>query len=356
MSDDQRQTRLVEWLSTVDLAGMLVTELANIRYLTGFVGTNAVALIAPERRLLFTDSRYIVSAKEQTSGVKVVLAGRDLVDKLGAALAEIGGPIGIEADDMTLGRRDRIAAAAEGVELRPVTDAVERLRLTKSAEEVAAIRAATEIADVAFDWVASQDLVGMSERDVAWELEGILRREGADGPSFPIIVAAGANGARPHAVPSRDPIPAGTLVVVDMGALLAGYHSDCTRTYATGPLPDDLSQIHAACLSAQVAAVEAVRPGITCGALDEVARGMIRDAGFGDAFGHGLGHGVGLHIHERPWVRPGGDEVLVEGMAITVEPGIYLEGVGGVRIEDLVIVTADGGEVLTKHPRELAAS
>ena len=354
MSVLERQDRLVGWLGTCDLTAILVTELANIRYLTGYVGTNAVALIAPERRLLFTDSRYIVSAKEQTSGVDVVLAGRDLIEQVGKAMGEIGGPIGIEADDMTLGRRDRFAAAAPNVELRPVADAVENLRLAKSAEEIARIRAATEIADVAFDWVAAQNLVGMTERDVAWELEGILRREGADGPSFPIIVAAGVNGARPHAVPSASPIPAGTLVVVDMGALLDGYHSDCTRTYATGPLPEALSHVYEVCLAAERAAVAAVAPGITCGALDEVARGMIRDAGFGDAFGHGLGHGVGLHIHERPWVRPGGAEVLSAGMAITVEPGIYLEGVGGVRIEDLVIVTQGGGEVLTKHPRELA--
>lgn len=354
MSDD-RQTALLAAIEARGYAGILVTDLVNVRYLTGYVGTNGVALISGKRRLLFTDSRYFAAAKAQCQGVDVVLAGRDLDERIGEAAREIasGAQLAIEAGDVTLARRDALVAAiGPAVELVPTDSLIADLRVRKDAGEIASMRAATEIADVAFTWLRENDLVGRTERDLAWELEGIMRAAGADGVSFPIIVAAGPNGSRPHAVPGHDPIPAGTLVVVDMGAILDGYHSDCTRTYATGPLDAQLAEIHDVCLAAQQAAVAAVRPGVTAGDLDAVARDMIRDAGYGDAFGHGLGHGVGLNIHERPWLRPGMSEVLEPGMAITVEPGIYLDGVGGVRIEDLVIVTEQGAEVLTGTGRE----
>jgi Xaa-Pro aminopeptidase len=356
-AQERRQERVVESLAERGLDALLVTDLTNVRYLTGFVGTNALVVLSPERRLLFTDSRYLVAARAQTSGVEIVDAGRELLDRVAAALRESapGGKVGVEAENMTLARHERLRAAVDGVVLEPTAGLVESVRVRKEPEEIALMREAARIADRAFEAVASRPLAGRVERDIAWELEGVLREGGAEGPSFPIIVAGGPRSALPHAVPGPDPIPAGSLVVVDLGAVVGGYSSDCTRTFAAGgaPLPEELERAYAVCLEAQLTALARVAPGVGTAELDAVARRVIDEAGFGEAFGHGLGHGVGLDIHERPWVRPNVPGRLEEGMAVTIEPGIYLEGVGGVRIEDLVIVTADGGEALTGFPKEL---
>lgn len=198
----------------------------------------------------------------------------------------------------------------------------------------------------------SAGIVGRSERDVAWDLEGAIRGAGGEGSSFDIIVAAAERGARPHAVPGPEPIPPDSLVVIDLGARVEGYCSDMTRMACTGSLPDELSRAWRVCHDAQAAAVEAVRPGLAASALDALAREIIDDAGFGENFGHGLGHGVGLDIHERPGVRSEGREELKSGMVITVEPGVYIEGVGGVRVEDLLVVADDGPMVLSTHDKE----
>jgi Xaa-Pro aminopeptidase len=195
--------------------------------------------------------------------------------------------------------------------------------------------------------------VGRTEREVAFALHAAMLEEGAERPSFETIVAAGPRGSRPHAVPGPDPIPPDTLVTIDLGAVVDGYCSDMTRTVATGPLPPRLAEIHAVCLRAQQAAVDAARGGMAASELDAVARAVIADAGYADAFGHGLGHGVGLAIHEAPGVRPESTATLRSGMAVTIEPGIYLEGEGGVRIEDLVILGDEGCEVLSRSPKAL---
>jgi Xaa-Pro aminopeptidase len=209
------------------------------------------------------------------------------------------------------------------------------------------------VVDRALAAVLERGIVGRSEREVAFSLLGAMLEEGAEGASFETIVAAGPRGARPHAVPGRDPIPAGTLVVIDMGAVVDGYCSDMTRTVATGPLPPRLAEIYDVCLRAQRAAVDAARGGIGAAELDGVARAVIAEGGYADHFGHGLGHGVGLAIHEAPGVRPEGTATLRAGMAVTIEPGIYLEGEGGVRIEDLVILGDEGCEVISHAPKEL---
>lgn len=342
-------------LAARELDAIVLTNLTNVRYATGYVGSNGVTVLARDRRLLFTDFRYVTSATEQTRGVEVVQAGRDLLEKVVAALIEIApsGRVGIEADDMTVSRHRRLADKAGGCELVPTTGVVEELRVVKDADEVELMRQASAIADRAYEWLADQVVVGRSEREVAYDLHGVMTHAGSEEPSFPIIVAAGANGAMPHAVPGPGPIEAGTLMVVDMGATVGGYRSDCTRTFATGKLPTELGEAYALCLRAQLAALEAARPGIAASALDAVARDAIVAGGMGERFGHGLGHGVGLDIHERPWVRKEGTETLAAGMAFTIEPGIYVEGLGGVRIEDLCIATADGAEVLTGFPKEL---
>jgi Xaa-Pro aminopeptidase len=352
---ERRQERIAAELAERDLDALLVTDLTNVRYATGYVGSNGVAILSGERRLLFTDFRYVVSARAQTRGVEVVQAGRDLMDKVAATLGEIapGGRVGVEAENMTLGRHSRLAEKLDGIALVPTSGVVEGLRIVKEADEVALVRQAAEIADRAYAWLAAQRVVGRTERELAWELEGVMMRDGSEEPSFPIIVAAAERGAMPHAVPSMEPIPPDTLMVVDMGATVGGYRSDCTRTFATGPLPDELARAYELCLQAQRASLDAVRPGVAAAELDGVARGAIEAGGMGERFGHGLGHGVGLDIHERPWVRREGTETIASGMVFTVEPGIYVEGLGGVRIEDLVVATDGGVEVLTRFPKDL---
>jgi Xaa-Pro aminopeptidase len=352
---ERRQEALLERLDREGLDAMVVSDLANVRYLTGYVGTNGIAVLGPGRRLLLTDSRYALRARAQTRGVEVVQAARDLLARAAEALDEAapGGRVAIEAEHMTVASHQRLVAALPALEIVPTTGIVEDLRVRKEPEEVAAMRDAAAIVDRALDALADRPLAGTPERDVAWTLEGALRAAGAEGVSFPIIVAAGANGAVPHHEPGLEPIPGEGLVVVDLGARVDGYASDCTRTFATGPVPEELERAYAVCREAQAAALAAVRPGLAAKDLDAVARDRIAEAGYGDAFGHGLGHGVGLHIHERPWVRRDGGETLEPGMVITIEPGIYLEGTGGVRIEDLVVVTEDGCEILSAYPKEL---
>jgi Xaa-Pro aminopeptidase len=352
---EHRQERAVAELAQRELNALLLTDLTNVRYCTGYVGSNAIAVLSQDRRLLFTDSRYAVSARAQTRGVEVVQAGRDLMEKVTDALKEIApaGRVGFEADNVSVSRHRRLAEATAGVELVPTTGIVEGLRLLKEPDEVDLMRQASVIADNAYAWLVDQSVVGRSERDIAFELHGAMMRDGSEEPSFPIIVAAAQNGAMPHAVPGEVPIPANTLMVVDMGATVGGYRSDCTRTFATGPLPDELAQAYELCLKAQMAALQAAGPGITASALDATARDIIDAGGMGERFGHGLGHGVGLDIHERPWVRREGTETIASGMAFTIEPGIYVEGLGGVRIEDLVVAGDTGVEVLTTFPKDL---
>jgi Xaa-Pro aminopeptidase len=261
--------------------------------------------------------------------------------------------VGVEAEDLTLARHGRLTDLLGGVVTEPTRGLVEGLRAIKDAGEVAIMRRAALVADRALERVLAGGIVGRTEREVALRLYEAMVDEGASEPSFPTIVASGPRGARPHHVPGADPIPPDTLVVIDMGAIVDGYCSDMTRTVATGALPPRLEEIHRVCLEAQQAALEASRAGMAASDLDAVARAIIAGAGYGEHFGHGLGHGVGLAIHERPGVRPEGTEVLRPGMAITIEPGIYLEGEGGVRIEDLVVLGEEGREVLSTSPKEL---
>lgn len=345
---------MAELLRAEGLDGLIVTDLTNIRYLTGFVGSNGVLVATPASRVLLTDSRYATSARAQVQGTEVEIAGRDLMDRLADTVP--GGRVGVEAEHITVARRDRFADRLSGVEMVPTSGLVEGLRVVKDAQELDLMRQAARIADAALGRLVQQGFGGATEAEVAWRLEGWMRDLGAEGASFDIIVAGGAHGALPHAVPRHEPIPADALVVVDMGARYAGYASDCTRTLATGTLPPALEEAYAVCLEAQRAALAACRAGVHTGDLDSAARGIIAAAGLGEHFGHGLGHGVGLDVHERPWLRQEGGEVLQTGMVVTIEPGIYLEGVGGVRIEDLAIVTDDGCEVLTGLPTDLTTT
>jgi Xaa-Pro aminopeptidase len=326
---------------------LLVSAPANVRYLTGFVSSNAALLVEPDRVRLFTDFRYAEGAAV-VEGVEVELLKRNLYRSLAEVLS---GRIGFEASALTYASWETLAAGA--VELVPRQGLVEALRAVKDESELRAVRSAAGITNRVYERLADEQFVGRSERDLAWRIEELFHELGAEGAAFPAIVAAGPNGAKPHTEPGETPMGPGQTVVVDAGCVVDGYASDCTRTFATGPLPDELARAYEVCLAAQEAAVAAVRAGERGEDVDMVARRRIDTEGFGEAFGHGLGHGVGLLVHEDPRLAPESTHVLARGNVVTVEPGIYLSGLGGVRIEDLVVVGDGDPEVLTSFPREL---
>jgi len=326
---------------------LLVSAPPNVRYLTGFVSSNAAVLVEPDRVRLFTDFRYGEAARS-VEGVELELLKRNLYGSLSEVLS---GRIGFEASALTYASWETLTAG--GAELVPRRGLVEALRAVKDESELRAIRAAAGIANRMYERLAEEQFVGRSERELAWRIEVLFHELGAEAVSFPAVVAGGPNGAKPHADPGDAPIGPGQTVVVDAGCTVDGYCSDCTRTFATGPLPDELARAYEVCLSAQEEAVAAVRAGATGEDVDAVARGRIDGEGFGEAFGHGLGHGVGLLVHEAPRLAQESGDVLASGNVVTVEPGIYLSGLGGIRIEDLVVVGDDGSEVLTSFPKEL---
>src|SRR5439155_22450564 len=319
----------------------------SVRYLTGFVSSNPALVVDEDRVTLYTDFRYAETATK-VEGVEFVQVKRAIYKDLAPRL---WGRVGFEADYVTYGIYEHLATGE--AELVPRHGLVEALRAVKDEDELQAIRAASAITSEAYSRLAAEPFVGKTERELAWRMEQLFRELGAEGPAFETIVASGENGARPHTEPGDRKIGAGELVVIDAGCALGGYCSDCTRTFATGPLPERLEEIYDVCLKAQEAALERIRAGVSGREADAAARDPISAAGFGDAFGHGLGHGVGLMVHEGPRLAETSEDTLVPGNVVTVEPGIYLSGLGGVRIEDLVVVTDNGPEVLTSFPRAL---
>jgi Xaa-Pro aminopeptidase len=326
---------------------LLVTEPVNVRYLSGFESTNAALLVDDADVRLFADFRYAETGRK-VPGVEFVETKRNLL----ADLAEqLSGRIAFEARSLTYAGHETLAAG--GLELLPTQGLVEGLRSVKEEAELEAIRRAAAIGDAAFARLAQERFVGRTEREVAWRMETFLREGGAHGLSFPVVVAAGVTGATPHGKPGDRTIEAGETVVVDAGAVLDGYCSDCTRTFAAGDLQQELERAYSICLDAQLAGLGAVRTGTGGADADAAARSVIEAAGYGEAFGHGLGHGIGLAVHEEPALRKESTDILEPGNVVSVEPGIYLPGLGGIRIEDLVIVTDDGAEVLTPFTKEL---
>jgi Xaa-Pro aminopeptidase len=353
-----RAARLAELVAERELDALLVSDPVNLRYISGFTGTNGLAVVGAggegARRFL-TDFRYVERAAEEVSGEFERIRGEtDLLGSLDGALPA-SRPLRLGFDDAHLSVRDhgRLAEALEEVTLVVAGGLVEDLRAVKDAEELRRVREAAGLADRALEGVLAGGLAGRTERDVALDLEDRIRHLGASEPSFPSIVAAGAHGALPHAEPRDVEIPPDTLVIVDFGARLDGYCSDCTRTVATGEVDDAAREAYDLVAAAQRAGLEAVRPGPTGREVDAVARAMIEEAGHGEHFGHGLGHGVGLEVHEAPRLSKAGEDALAEHNVVTVEPGVYVPGRFGVRIEDLVVVTTDGPEVLSSYPKEL---
>jgi Xaa-Pro aminopeptidase len=358
-----RTARLAAELRERELDALLVDTPINVRYMTGFTGSNALAVLLADgdsgavRHPFLTDFRYATQSAEQVPETfeREIVTG-ELLDAVGGALPGPRGRLAFDETSMSVARHRRLTELLGNTwQLVPLPGAVERLRAVKEPGEVDAIRAACELADEALGLVLEDGLAGRSEREVAIELELHIRRLGAEAVSFAPIVAAGAHGALPHAEPTGETIARDVLVTIDWGALHEGYCSDCTRTFATGEaISEEARETYDLVLRAQERGLEAVEAGPTGRDVDALAREVIEQAGHGEHFGHGLGHGVGMDIHEAPRLsRTGGEQPLQAGNVVTVEPGIYLPGQLGVRIEDLAVVEEGGSTVLTGIPKSL---
>jgi Xaa-Pro aminopeptidase len=326
---------------------LLVTTPVNVRYLTGFESTNAALFVEDGRTLLFSDFRY-AEAGRKVEGVEFVEVERAIMRGIAG---HVQGRVGFEAPHLTYANWDFLRNA--GLDLVPTSGTVEQLRVVKSEAELELISRAAEIANDAYERLAQEQFVGRTERDVAYAFDRFLHEGGADGPSFPTTVASGVNGATPHAHSGDRVIERGETVVVDAGAVVGGYASDCTRTFATGPLPAELKRAYDVVREAQLEGLDAVAPGTTGKEADAAAREVIERNGLGERFGHGLGHGVGLLVHEAPTLRPESEDTLAENQVVTVEPGVYIPGLGGIRIEDLVVVRDGEPLVLTSFTKDL---
>jgi Xaa-Pro aminopeptidase len=355
-----RLGRIAARIAALELDALLVEEHTDLRYVSGYTGSNGLALlrrdVGPPPDFL-TDFRYTTqSAEEVDPAFERATVTGELRDSLPALLGDAGGRLGFDDAKLTVRAHAHIEEIlGERWELVPAAGLVERERAVKEPAERAAIAASCALADAALEEVLAVGLVGRTEREVALDLETRMRRLGAEAPSFPSIVAAGEHGALPHAQPRDVTIAPDVLVTIDWGALHEGYCSDCTRTFATGEdVSEQAREIYELVLAAQLAGVAALRAGPTGREVDAAARSVIEEAGQGGRFGHGLGHGVGMDIHEAPRLsRTASEQPLAEGNVVSVEPGVYLPGELGVRIEDLAVVLAGGCELLTGLPKEL---
>jgi Xaa-Pro aminopeptidase len=358
-SPRKRTERLGRVMEDRSLDLFLVTNLVNVRYLSGFTGTHGVCLIGRSDRIFITDFRYVERSSREVPDFERLRGKQDLLgDVAEAVVARTSGDVrlGFEEDNLTVARHKRLRELLpERVELVGERGMVESLRAVKDEDELRAIRAAAALTDDLYRWLLEEHgLTGRTERDVARALERRAQDIGAERAAFPPIVAAAQNGALPHSDPGDDVIERGTLVVVDLGCVVDGYCSDCTRTFATGEPEAEARDVYEVVRSAQVEALAAVRAGVEAEAVDRVARDKIEVAGWGDEFGHGTGHGVGMEVHETPRLGTGSRDRLESGNVVTIEPGVYVPGRFGVRIEDLVIVREDSSEVLTSIPKELS--
>jgi Xaa-Pro aminopeptidase len=336
----------VDRLRATLIEPLLVTNPTNIRYLVGFNSSNAALLVDSDRLQLFADFRYANAARE-VEGVEFCETKRDLLADLARRLS---GRIGFESAFVTHDGFEKLRTGS--IDLVPRPGLVESLRAVKDEEELSSLRRACSITDRVFERLADEAFVGRSEHEVAWTIQQLFHDEGADG-SFESVVASGPNAAKPHSRATDRKIGRGETVVIDTGCMVDGYTSDYTRTFATGPLPGELKEAYAVCLEAQKVALDGIRAGLDGIEGDSLARDVVDKTRFRGAFGHGLGHGIGLEIHESPRMSQESNDVLAQGNVVTVEPGIYLEGVGGIRIEDDVVVTDGGIDNLTNLRKDL---
>lgn len=350
----KRLESLRKELSKRELDAILVTSATNRRYLTGFTGSAGNVLVTQDRAFLISDFRYTEQAATEAPLYEIILHKGIIREKIAELLIENTiATIGFEEEYVTYQEYCGYLDAFAGAKLVATNSIVESLRIIKDENELATIKKAIEIAEIAFTQLLPEIKPGVSERELAVNLEFYMRQLGAEGASFPIICASGARSALPHGSPTDKLIEHGDFVTIDFGASYDGYISDITRTVAIGEVNRQQREIYKIVLEAQLNALENVKPGMTGIEADLFTRDVITSYGYGENYGHGTGHGIGMDVHEAPSVSPRGQEVLKPGMLITIEPGIYLPGVGGVRIEDDVLVTANGLEVLTKLRKEL---
>ncbi len=341
-------------LLDLDVPALLVTSLSNVRYLCGFTGSAGELVVTPDTLTFVTDGRYREQAAAEIAAAGVEADVRIVSGPSGEAVRDATGAcerVGLEAASLSWAKAEALREAL-GAELVPTKDVVEGLRACKDSGEVDAIRRATDVADAALSEVLAAWDPARTEVGLALALEWAMRTRGASGTSFDSIVAAGPHGALPHARPGDDAIGEGRPVVIDYGCIVDGYCSDTTRTVCWGAVEAEFVEVYDVVSAAQDAARDAVAPGVACRDVDAAARGVISDAGYGEQFVHSTGHGVGIDVHELPRLAATSDDVLAAGNVVTLEPGIYLPGAGGVRIEDVVVVTDAGCETLTGAPRE----
>ena len=345
--------RIRQRLHEESIDALLVTNPYNRRYMANFTGTAGVVFITKEEALFITDFRYVEQATEQAVGYTVVEQRRTVVEQVADEVVRLGvRTLGFEKDHMTYGEFEIFEEYVDAM-LVPVSGWVEQLRLIKTEDELAILQRAADIADETFEHLCTYIRPGVSELDVANEMERYMRSLGATQSSFDSIVASGVRGALPHGVASDKLIEEGELVTLDFGALYNGYISDITRTVAVGEPSEQMKEVYEIVLAAQKRGVEQIRPGMKASEADQVVRDVIVEKGYGEAFGHSTGHGIGLEVHEMPALSSRNDTVLQCGMTVTVEPGIYLPGIGGVRIEDDIVLTETGNRRLTKSSKEL---
>jgi Xaa-Pro aminopeptidase len=349
----KRLRKLRTPIAEKELNALLISQPENIRYLSGFTGSSGWLLISGQKAILATDFRYVEQAKEESPEFEIFQTKQELRDWLPGLVSDSGWhKLGFDANFISYDSFHKLSDAIKtkqiNLELVPTTGIVEQLRSIKEPEELGFIIKAVELADAAFEHAKAIIRPGITEKEAAWEIEKFLRQKGSEGLPFEIIVASGPNSALPHAKPIEKIINSGEPVLIDMGARISGYCSDFSRTLFSGKADKIFQEIYNVVLEAQAAAIEGIKPGMDASQADQLARGIIEQAGFGDAFGHSLGHGVGLAVHELPTIGPSSSYSLADGMVFTIEPGIYLAGQGGVRIEDMVVLENGKAKVLSK--------
>ena len=347
--------RLRESMSARDIPALLLSEIANVKWATGFTGSSAFLLVGPKEAAFVTDSRYTVQSKEEVPHLPVAIYSSpvDGAVFLGEQAQKLGfEKLGFEAANVSYAKYEEWKKKFAPVELLPVSDLIEPLRMVKSADEIHRIRKACELADACFAHVARMIQPGVSEMDISLDIEFYFRRHGAE-IAFPPIVVSGERSARPHGRASEKQLERGDFLTLDFGAKLDGYNSDITRTVVVGKASDRHQEVYGAVLEAQMAAIDGLKPGIAAADVDKISRDVLRKYDLNQYFGHGLGHGLGADVHDFGRLAGTSKDMVCAGQVWTIEPGVYIEGFGGVRIEDDVVVTEKGNEVLTHSPKEL---
>ncbi|PGT87637.1 MULTISPECIES: M24 family metallopeptidase [Bacillaceae] len=338
----------------LSIDGLLITSSYNRRYMTGFTGTAGVVVISGDKAVFITDFRYTEQAAKEVEGFEIVQHTGPIIEEVANQVEKLGiKRLGFEQDSLTYQLFSSYKEALKSSEFIPVSGAVEKLRLIKSPAEIKILKEAAEIADAAYKHILTYIKPGLKEIDVANELEFFMRKNGAVSSSFDIIVASGYRSALPHGVASEKEIEKGDFVTLDFGAYYKGYCSDITRTFAVGEPSDELKKIYSIVLEAQLRGMSGIKPGLTGKQADALTRDYIKEQGYGEYFGHSTGHGLGMEVHEGPALSFKSDTILEQGMVVTVEPGIYVAGLGGVRIEDDTVITEKGNESLTHSPKDL---